>query len=99
MYLEMETDNKEPFVKKIDVSQRVAFKAVELSRDYGLRPHDAIHAACAILKPVDVLQHWDRDFSAVASLISAANPLRITKQIELIPPPLIGPDPERLKPA
>ena len=72
------------WLKKIDVDQRVAFKAVELSRDYGLQPADAVHAASAILYRLDELQRWDRDFSKVAGLIHVSDPQRITKQGDLI---------------
>ena len=68
------------WLKKIDVDQRVAFKAVELSRDFGLYPGDAIHAATAILQKVDALQKWDRDFSRVEHLINVEEPSRISLQ-------------------
>jgi predicted nucleic acid-binding protein len=44
------------WIKKIDVDQRIAFKAAELSRDFGLAPSDAVHAATAIIWRLDVLQ-------------------------------------------
>lgn len=68
------------WLRKIDVDQRVAFKAVELSRDYGLKPADAIHAASAILQKVQVLQHWDRDYAKIAHLIKVEEPKSTRKQ-------------------
>jgi len=35
------------FVKKIDVTEPIAFKSVKLARDCGLRPADSIDAASA----------------------------------------------------
>lgn len=72
-----------PWLKKIDVDQRVAFKAVELSRDYGLLPADAVHGASAIIHDLDELQRWDRDFSKISSLIRVAEPAKISKQKNL----------------
>lgn len=84
-----------PWLKKIDVDQRVAFKAVELSRDYGLLPADAVHGASAIIHDLDELQRWDRDFSKISSLIQVAEPAKISKQKNLftgLKKP-IGPEP------
>src|SRR5437867_1579641 len=53
------------WLKKVQIDERVARKAVELSRDYGLHPADAVHAASAILAQVEALQRWDRDFSKI----------------------------------
>jgi len=82
------------WLKKIDVDQRVAFKAVELSRDRGLKPADAVHAASAILSRVDALQCWDGDFSVVADLIGVEEPAFMTPQLSMIEPARIGPAPE-----
>jgi len=68
------------WLKKIDVDQRVAFRAVELARDYNLLPSDAIQAATAIIRNVDALQRWDRDFSRVDHLINVEDPTRISIQ-------------------
>ncbi|HTV59805.1 MAG TPA: PIN domain-containing protein [Verrucomicrobiae bacterium] len=69
-----------PWLRKIDVDQRVARKAVELSRDYGLTPADAIHAASALIAQADVLQHWDRSsgFSGVDRLIPVEHPHKLS---------------------
>lgn len=69
-----------PWLKKIDVDQRVARKAVELSREYALSPADAIHAVSALVAHVDVLQHWDRQsgFAGVGRLITVENPQKIS---------------------
>ena len=74
-----------PLLKKIYLDERVAREAVKLARDCGLRPGDAVHAASAILKKLDVLQRWDRDFDKLKQLIAVEEPQRITKQVELIP--------------
>ena len=85
----MLTDNEINFIsnmfrwtwlRKLDVDQRVAHRAVEYSRDYGLAPADAIHAATAVLHGVDALQKWDRDFSRVAHLVTVEEPSRISLQ-------------------
>lgn len=69
------------WLKKVDVDQRIAFRAAELARDYNLYPADAIHAATAILIPaIDTLQRWDRDFNRVAHLVSVEDPTRISMQ-------------------
>lgn len=68
------------FVKKIDVSEPVAQKAVELARDCGLKPADSVHAASAIIKQVEILQRWDRDFSKVAHLVNVKDPEQISPQ-------------------
>jgi predicted nucleic acid-binding protein len=69
-----------PWLKKIDVDQRVARKAVELSRDYALSAADAIHAASALVAQADVLQHWDRrsGFAGVERLIPVEHPRKIS---------------------
>jgi predicted nucleic acid-binding protein len=83
------------WIKKILVDERTAKKAVEIARDYDLKPADSIHAACAILKKVDVLQRWDRDFDKIKSLISVEEPLRLSDQHDLIQDfRRLGPHPE-----
>lgn len=86
------------WIEKVPVDQQIAFKAVELARNHGLWPADAIHAASAIRKTVDVLQAWDRDFSAVSHLVTVGEPLALDPQRSLIPPPAIGPNPVVFKP-
>ena len=68
------------WLKKIDVDQRIAFRAAEIARDYDMYPADATHAAAAILSGVDALQHWDRDFARIAQLVNEENPSRISMQ-------------------
>jgi len=85
------------WIRKIDVDQRIAYKAVELSRDFGLTPSDAVHAASAIVWKLDVLQKWDRDFSKVGHLISVEDPAIISAQSaqgEMFESPRLGPHPE-----
>jgi len=82
------------FIGKINVDERVSKKAVQLCRDHGLKPADAIHAASAILRKVSVIQRWDRDFDKVAHLIPAEEPVRISAQHELEGFKAIGPVPE-----
>lgn len=83
-----------PFVKKIYVDERIAQKAVELSRLFGLRSGDAVHVASAIISKCDSLQKWDKDFDKVKHLINVEDPVRITAQktlFEIATP--IGPKP------
>ena len=69
-----------PWIKKVDLDQRVARKAVELERDYGLGTADSIHAASAIIAQVDVLQHWERrdEFGKISRLIAVEQPRMLT---------------------
>ena len=68
------------WLRKVDVDQRIAFRAAELARDHGLYPADSIHAATAILVGVDALQRWDRDLDRVAHLVNVEDPDRISLQ-------------------
>ena len=84
-----------PWLRKIELDQQVAFRAVELARDYNLLPADAVHGASAIIHKLDELQMWDRDFSALSHLIKVSEPTRISAQRNLFGPetPPIGPIP------
>jgi len=73
-----------PWLHKIVVDERVSTKAVELCRTVSIKPADAVHAASAILKKVDCLQRWDRDFDKVQHLIAVEEPQRLSQQQELI---------------
>ncbi len=75
---------KWPWIKKYQVDERLALRAVALARDYALKPGDSIHAATAIAAKVDVLQQWDRDFQKIAHLVTVAQPAYETKQMELL---------------
>ncbi len=88
------------YIQKVLIDERTAKKAVELSRDYGLKPADAIHAASAILKKVDALQRWDRDYDKVKSLITVEEPVRLSSQSDLIHDfRKLGPHPEDFEPS
>lgn len=83
-----------PFVKKIYVDERVAQKAVDLSRQFGLKSGDAVHAASAIIGGCNSLQKWDKDFDKVKHLIDVEEPTRITTQQPLFESSKpIGPEP------
>ncbi len=83
------------WLKKIDLDQRVAFKAVELTRDYNMKHADAIHGASAILNSVDALQKWDRDFDKIAHLITVEEPSMVSQQTSFNGIlPRIGPHPD-----
>lgn len=91
-----------PWIRKIQVDERVAKKSVELARVYGLHPADAVHAASAIItQGVNILQKWDRDFSKIAHLIKVEHPKYITEQLSLIEGAKknIGPHPDDFNPA
>jgi predicted nucleic acid-binding protein len=62
------------FLKKIQVHETVAFKAVELARDYSLKPADSIHGATAVIEGVDALHAWDRDYSVLDALLNIEEP-------------------------
>lgn len=86
------------WLKKIQVHETVAFKAVELARDYNLRPADSIHAATAVLERVDALHAWDRDYSAVDVIVNIEEPQVISDQYSLDGlEPQPGPIPEDLE--
>ncbi len=83
------------WLHKIIVDERTASKAVELCRTRGLKPADSVHAASAILKRVDALQRWDRDFNKVKDIIAIEEPQRLSRQDLLIPDiRRIGPAPD-----
>jgi hypothetical protein len=90
------------WLRKIIVDERVAKKAVEISRNFGMRPADSIHAASAVLKKVDALQRWDRDFDKVKHLVNSEEPK--TKTMSSQPPLIadyaksIGPHPDDFEP-
>jgi predicted nucleic acid-binding protein len=83
------------WLKKIDVDQRVAMHAASLARDFNLYPADAIHAASAIPRKVQVLQRWDRDFNKIGHLIKVEDPQMITLERPLFDDlkKAIGPEP------
>ncbi len=86
---------KWPWLHKVQVHEGVAFRAAELSRLYGLKPADAIHAATALMLGVDAMQVWDRDFSKIAKLINIEQPAMLTAQMPLLDvAAAIGPTPE-----
>ena len=77
---------KWPFLKKIYLDERIAQRAVEIARDYGLKPGDSVHAASAILAGCEVIQRWDRDFDRIKDLIRSEEPQWISAQqaLELV---------------
>ncbi len=87
------------WVKKIVVDERLANKAVTIARDYDMKPADSIHAASAILKKVDAIQRWDKDFSKVKSLIAEEEPFKLSLQVDLIHDHrALGPHPDDFEP-
>lgn len=81
------------FIKKINLDEPVANRAVELARDYGLKPADSVHAASAIVRKIPILQRWDRDFDKVSHLIRVEEPKQLTPEKPLFAG-LIGPAPK-----
>lgn len=69
-----------PFVKKIYLDERVAQRAVELSRQFGLKSGDAVHVSSAIIGKCDLLQVWDKDFDRVKHIITVEEPARLSLQ-------------------
>jgi predicted nucleic acid-binding protein len=91
-----------PFLKKIQVHQTVSFAAADLSRKFGLKPADAIHAASAMFKKVDAMQVFDRDFKAISHLITVEEPRLLTPRPPLIAAMMeepIGPTPQKIEAA
>lgn len=68
------------FIKKIDLDERVGTKAVEIARDYQLKPPDAVHFASAIIAKTPVFQAWDRDFDSINHLVRVEEPQFISAQ-------------------
>jgi predicted nucleic acid-binding protein len=88
-----------PWIKLIILDERIANKAVSIARDYDLKPADSVHAASAILKKVDAIQRWDKDFSKVKSLIAEEEPSKISLQHDLIHDHrALGPHPDDFEP-
>jgi hypothetical protein len=71
------------WLKKIQVHELIAFKAVELARDYSLKPADSIHAATAFVEHADALHAWDRDYSVIHPVVNIETPAHISAQISL----------------
>ncbi len=69
-----------PWLKKIDLDQRIAQNAVKLGLAYALSAADAIHAASAIVAKVDVLQKWEINsgFERISALVPVEAPRMIT---------------------
>jgi predicted nucleic acid-binding protein len=85
-----------PFIATIELDDRTAHLAADLARDHGLLPADSVHAPSAILWKADVLQAWDRDFSAISHKISIEEPQFISQQtsFEGMKRSRIGPTPD-----
>lgn len=81
---------KWPFLKKYQVDETLALKAAQLSRETGLKPADAIHAATAIAAGCDVLHRWDRDFDKVKDRIKVEEPKFLTS-LPLLDRAQVGP--------
>ncbi|SRR5258708_13997122 len=81
------------FIKKINLDEPVANKAVELARTCGLKPADSVHAASAIIRKIPVLQRWDRDFEKVSHLLTVEEPKQLTPEKPLFVG-LVGPTPK-----
>ena len=71
------------YIHLVQVTPAIALHASDLSRDTGLKPADAIHAASALARKCSVLQRFDRHFDKVSHLISVGEPSMVTE-----PPPL-----------
>lgn len=87
------------WIKKIQVHEELARFAVKLSRKYGLKPADSIHAATAIEEAADELQVWDRDYAKVAKLITVSSPQFLSTQLKMNFAPAVGPTPDDFKEA
>jgi predicted nucleic acid-binding protein len=67
------------YIHLIQVTPAIAQHASDLSRDVGLKPADAIHAASALARKCTVLQRFDRHFDKVSHLISVSEPVMLTE--------------------
>jgi predicted nucleic acid-binding protein len=71
------------YLHLVQLTPAIALHASDLSRDTGLKPADAVHAASALARKCSTLQRYDRHFDRVQHLIDIAEPAMITQ-----PPPL-----------
>jgi hypothetical protein len=85
-----------PFIQTIELDERVALYASDLARDHHLSPADAVHAASSILWRAEILQAWDRDYSAISHLTPVGPPEYISTQMRIEGTEItrIGPSPE-----
>lgn len=71
------------FIRKIQLDERIARKAVSISQKYGLRAPDAIHVASAMERGCACIQTFDTDYSAISHLIAVEEPTVISAQAML----------------
>ena len=57
-----------PHLRILDIDHSTLRKARELATQYGMKPRDAIHAACAIRSGIREFLTDDRDFDRVREL-------------------------------
>lgn len=57
-----------PRLKILGVGESTLYAAQDLVASYGLRPRDAIHAACCIENGIDEILSDDSDFDGIAGL-------------------------------
>ena len=64
-----------PFLFLIEISHESTLKSLNIMKQYGLLPRDAIHATAAMVSGVDTIITTDEDFSRVDKLtIYTCNP-------------------------
>lgn len=78
------------YIRLVQVTPAIALHASDISRETGLRPADAVHAASAIDRRCSTLQQFDRHFEKIGHLISVSEPTMLTQ-----PPPLFASPPAR----
>jgi len=57
-----------PNLELVPATREIASSALQLIKEYGLRPRDAMHAATAIAEKADCIVSTDADFDVVKEL-------------------------------
>lgn len=70
----------------VNVDRRIAENAQEYFWDYGVKPKDAIHVACAIEAKVPVLETYDDKLIALSGLVGG-NPMLEIREPQPMPAP------------
>jgi predicted nucleic acid-binding protein len=71
------------YIEVVDVDYEIGEQANRFCREYGLRPADAVHLACALRAGCDVLLAWDGDFDRVTRPDIRIEEPRVLGQLDL----------------
>ncbi len=71
------------YIHLIQVTPAIAHHASDLSREFSLKPVDAIHAASAMARKCSVIHHFDRHFDKIGQLIPVSEPVMVSQELPL----------------